>query len=167
MLLTKAEFAAAMRDEVRILLHLAEKIEPATWDYRPTPQQRSTGDLIKYLSMMGPAILRAAKTGAFDEAGWVAAEQAAGAGTVEQAVAAIAGQIDIYDAILRDVTDAELRAEVDLFGEKSTRGAFLAKWLLAGSAAYRMQLFLYLKAAGQPGLGTMNLWAGVDAPPAA
>jgi len=31
-------------------------------------------------------------------------------------------------------------------------------------AAYRTQLFLYLKACGRDELNTMNLWVGVDAP---
>ena len=31
-------------------------------------------------------------------------------------------------------------------------------------AAYRMQLFLYLKACGREDLNTMNLWVGTDAP---
>jgi hypothetical protein len=56
-----------------------------------------------------------------------------------------------------------LRAEVDLFGEKATLGAFLVKWVLPGCAAYRMQVFLYLKASGREELNTMNLWSGVDA----
>jgi hypothetical protein len=37
------------------------------------------------------------------------------------------------------------------------------KWTCSG--AYRMQLFLYLKACGREELGTMDLWAGVDAVP--
>jgi hypothetical protein len=36
--------------------------------------------------------------------------------------------------------------------------------VLAGHAAYRTQLFCYLKACGGDELNTMNLWAGVDAP---
>ena len=32
-------------------------------------------------------------------------------------------------------------------------------------AAYRTQLFLYLKACGRDELGTLNLWAGVDPSP--
>ena len=37
---------------------------------------------------------------------------------------------------------------------------------LGGFAAYRTQLFLYLKACGREELGTVNLWGGVDAPAA-
>jgi hypothetical protein len=37
--------------------------------------------------------------------------------------------------------------------------------VLCGCAAYRTQLFLYLKACGREELSTMNLWGGMDAPP--
>jgi hypothetical protein len=39
--------------------------------------------------------------------------------------------------------------------------------VLCGHAAYRTQLFCYLKACGREELTTMNLWAGVDPPAAA
>ena len=38
--------------------------------------------------------------------------------------------------------------------------------VLGGCAAYRTQIFLYLKANGREELGTSNLWAGVDPAPA-
>ena len=38
--------------------------------------------------------------------------------------------------------------------------------ILNGYAAYRTQIFCYLKACGRTELGTMNLWAGIDPPPA-
>jgi hypothetical protein len=34
--------------------------------------------------------------------------------------------------------------------------------VLCGHAAYRTQLFLYLKANGHTELNTLNLWGGVD-----
>ena len=58
-----------------------------------------------------------------------------------------------------------LRGGVDLFGSgESSRGVTIVNMVLAGHAAYRMQLFLYLKACGRDELNTMNLWAGIDAP---
>ena len=164
MVMTKPELIASLQNEVRILLHLAGKIEPAQLDYRPTPKQRSTIELLRYLTMMGPALVRAAKAGAFDEAGWTAAEQAAAAQTFGETVAAIAAQADAYAALLADVSDADLRAEIDMWGEKTSRGAFLVNMVLCGCAAYRTQLFLYLKASGREELSTWDLWAGVDAP---
>ena len=50
MVLTKTELIASLRNEVRILLHLAGKIDPAALEYRPTAKQRSTFELLKYLA---------------------------------------------------------------------------------------------------------------------
>ena len=41
MVLTKPELIGSLQNEVRILLHLASKIDRAKVDYRPTPKQRS------------------------------------------------------------------------------------------------------------------------------
>jgi len=164
MVLTKSELIASLQNEVRILLHLASKIDRARLDYRPTPKQRSTLELLQYLTMMGPAIVQSAKAGTFDMDAWTAAEQAAAARDFDQTLAAIAAQTNAYATLLADLSDADLRAEIAPFGDKTTRGAFIVTWVLCGCAAYRTQLFLYLKACGRDELGTMNLWAGVDAP---
>ena len=117
MVMTKSELIDALRHEVHILLHLAGKVDRTTLGYRPTPKQRSTFELLQYLSMMGPALV-------------------------------------------------DLRAEITMFGTKTTRGAWLVNLVLCGCAAYRTQLFLYLKACGRDELSTMNLWAGMDDPAA-
>ena len=75
MVLTKDELIGSLQNEIRILLHLASKIEPQMLDYRPTPKQRSSIELLRYLSMMGPALVEASKAGTFDPAAWTAAEQ--------------------------------------------------------------------------------------------
>ena len=164
MVLTKSELIAFLQNEVRILLHLASKIDRAKLDYRPTPKQRSTIELLKYLTIMGPELLKAAKAGAFEPAVWTAAEQAAKTRDFDQTLAAIAGQTDAYAALLADMSDADFRAEIEMFGSKTTRGAFIVNLVLCGCAAYRTQLFVYLKACGREELSTMNLWAGIDAP---
>jgi len=167
MVLTKSELISSLQNEVRILLHLAGKADRAKLDYRPTPRQRSTLELLRYLTMMGPTLLAAAKAGTFDAAGWTAAEKATEPMDFDQAIAAIAAHTDRYPALLADVSDADFRVEIEMFGDRSTRGAFIVNQVLCGCAAYRTQLFLYLKACGREELGTMNLWAGVDAPPPA
>jgi hypothetical protein len=164
MVLTKSELIASLQNEVRILLHLAGKIDRERLDYRPTPKQRSTLELLKYLTVMGPALVRAAKSGTFDGAAWTAAEEAANARDLDQTLAAIAEQASVYSSLLADVSDDAFREEIDMFGEKTTRGAFIVNLVLCGCAAYRTQLFLYLKASGREELNTMNLWAGIDGP---
>ena len=68
MVLTKDELIGSLQNEVRILQHLCTKIEPSMVDYRPTPKQRSTLELLRYLTNMGPALVEGAIKGAFDPA---------------------------------------------------------------------------------------------------
>ena len=164
MILTRAEFIDSMQQEVRILLHLAGKIDRTMIDYRPTPKQRSTLELLQYLSIMGPLLVRFATTGEFDPGAWTAAEQAAKARDLDQTIEAIRQHAEAYPSLLGKVSDEDLRTEISMFGQKSTRGAFLVRLVLCGYAAYRTQLFCYLKACGRLELSTMNLWAGMDAP---
>ena len=165
MVLTKEELIASLQNEVRILLHLAGKIDRNKLDYRPTPKQRSTKELLQYLVVMGPMLVRAIKSGAFDPPAWTAAAAEANAMNFDQILAAIERQRGIYADALAGFSEADFRSEIDLFGAgKSSKGSVLVNLVLAGHAAYRTQLFLYLKAGGREELNTMNLWGGVDAP---
>jgi len=166
MVLTRTELVAALQAETRILLHLIGKIDRTRLDYRPTSNQRSTIELVRYLTMMGPALVRVALSGTFDADAWTAEERTADGLDLDQAIATIRTHDAAYVALLGGVSDAEFRAEVAPFGETGSRGAFLVTQGLCACAAYRTQLFLYLKASGRPELNTMNLWAGID-PPAA
>ena len=167
MVLTKSELIASLQHEVHVLLHLAGKIDRAKLDYRPTPKQRSTIELLQYLTIMGPMLVKASQAGKFDTEAWTAAQKAAAARDFDQTLASIASQSDLYASQLGALSDADFREVVEIFGRQSTRGAFLVNSVLCACAAYRTQLFCYLKACGRDELNTMNLWAGIDAPMAA
>jgi hypothetical protein len=164
MVLNRSELLNSLRHEVRVFLHLAGKLDRSMLDYRPTPRQRSTIELLRYLTMMGPALVQAARAGAFDPAAWQAAGDAAAKRDFDQALAAIAEHADTYATLLDGISDAAWREQIEIFGTRTTRGSFIVNHVLCGCAAYRMQLFLYLKACGREELGTTNLWLGVDAP---
>jgi hypothetical protein len=165
MVLSKQELIGLLQNEVRILLHLMGKIEPKTLEYRPTPKQRSTMELLQYLVVMGPHLIKAIKAGAFDGAAWGAAAAEAGKMNLEQVTAAIQKHSATYAELLEGYSDADFRGDIDLFGNgKSSRGTVLVNLVIGGHAAYRTQLFLYLKSCGRDELNTMNLWGGVDAP---
>ena len=169
MVLTASELIGALQHEVRVLSHLVSKVDPAQLEYRPTPKQRSTLELLRYLSMMGPTMIRFAmkKPGDDMNAIWGAAAKEAEGRNLEQLAAAIAAQGDEYAALLGPLTDADYRAEFDGFTGKTTLGPFLVNLVLGGHAAYRMQLFCYLKSGGREDLVTSNLWAGMDPQPKA
>jgi hypothetical protein len=164
MVLTKSELIDSLRHESHILVHLAGKIDRAALDYRPTPKQRSSLELLRYMTIMGPMLIKATKAGGFDPAAWTAAEQMASTRDFDQTVAALKAQGDEYASLLADMSDADFRSPIEMFGNKTTKGAFIVNLVIGGHAAYRTQLFCYLKACGREELSTMNLWAGVDAP---
>ena len=167
MVLTKSELIDGLQNEVRILLHLTTKIEPSMVDYRPTEKQRSTIELLQYLTVMGPVLVKAALTGTFDRDEWGARSAAVKDKDLAGVVAVLAAHTKEYNDLLAGVPDDAFRKEVDFFGTKSSAGAFIVRMVLGGCAAYRTQLFCYLKACGRSELGTMNLWGGIDPPPAA
>jgi hypothetical protein len=166
MVLTKSELISSLQNEVRILIHLASKIDRGKLDYRPSPKQRSTLELLQYLSIMGPGLVQVAKAGAFEPAAWTALEKGAATRDFDQTLEAIGQHTKTYATLLGDMPDADFRTEIDMFGQKTSRGAFIVNLVLSGCAAYRTQLFLYLKACGREELSTMNLWGGADAPAA-
>jgi hypothetical protein len=168
MVLSKDELIGSLQHEVNILLHLAGKLDRSMLDFRPTPKQRTALELLRYMSIMGPQLVAGIKKGAFDGAAWGAAQAAAEGRDFDQTIAEIAKQKDLYAAELGSMSDADFRAGVDLFGRGATsKGSVIVNMVLCGHAAYRTQLFCYLKACGRDELNTMNLWAGMDAPMAA
>jgi len=164
MALTKDEVVAQLQKEVHILRHLAGKVDRGQLDYRPTAKQRSTIELLRYLVAMGPSLTRSIKAGAFDVESWQAQTAAAEKASFDQVLEMIEQQGGEYATLLGGWSDADFRGEIEMFGRKASRGAFLLELVLAGCAAYRTQLFCYLKSCGRDELNTMNLWQGQDAP---
>ncbi len=165
MVLTKPELIALLQKEVRKLLHLANKVDQTSLDYRPTPKQRSTIELLRYLSTMGPGLVGYAKGQPMDPSAMAEATKAAESRDFDQTLAAIAALADLYPVLLAEMSDDDFRAETkEIDGSPTTRGEFIVDHVIGQYAAYRMQLFLYLKACGREELNTMNLWLGTDAP---
>ena len=165
MVLTKAELIASLQNEVRILLHLAGKLDATSVDYRPTPKQRSTLELLRYLTTSGPALIQYAKGQPMDADAIAEATRVANSRDFEETVAALTALSDQYAELLADLSDDDLRGEIMwVDGSRISRGLFLVNYVFGQAAQYRLQLFLYLKASGRDELNTMNLWLGADVP---
>ena len=85
--------------------------------------------------------------------------------TLAEITEAIARQPAWFTELVSSLTDHDLRARMEMFGQTASRGSWLTGMVLCHYAAYRMQLFLYLKACGRQELGTLDLWAAQDAQP--
>ena len=166
MVLTREELIFTIRDDVRVLLHLLSKVEPSMLEYRPTPKQRSLLELVRYLATFAPANLHGTFGEEFSMDDWRDnwnREQARVAEMDFEALkSAIAAFPDAFESRLNAMSDERLREPIELFGFKASRGAWMIRLLVQHYAAYKMQLFLYLKSAGREELNTFNLWMGID-----
>ena len=167
-ILSKDELMRMLAHEVHILLHLTSKIDPSKLDYRPTPKQRSLREVVEYLSVFVPIVVRTIHAGVMELQAWRTAWQtgqaAAQSRTLDELRESIKGQTELFSELIAPFTQEELLHEMEMFGSRKRRGEWLVWLLLSHYAAYRMQLFLYLKSCGRQELSTMNLWGGVDPP---
>jgi hypothetical protein len=171
MVLTREELIERLQHEIRILLHLISKVDPTKLNYRPTPRQRSLLEVLQYFTVFVPIHLRTIQSGVWNMDTWRDAwrkeEPAAGKRNLAEIKQAISHQPELFTRLVTSLTDGDLRAEMEMFGQRASRGSWLVWMVLCHYVAYRMQLFLYLKACGREELGTLDLWAGIDTLPSA
>ncbi|MFM8980590.1 MAG: DinB family protein [Planctomycetia bacterium] len=165
-MLTPAQFLAAVDHETRVAKHLAARLPPGALDWRPTPGQRSTLELLRYLTSAASVPCLAMVRGHWDDA--EALEQQAAAVTPATFDAAMDRQRALIADTLaplgeRDFLERDARLP---WGTPVKLGEALVRTVLYVYVAYRMQLFLYAKQSGNAGLGPHDCWAGVDAPAA-
>ena len=152
----------AILHDCEIAIHLHGKLPPGSADYRPSPAQRSTTELLRYLAGCGIGSALAMRDGSWkgyeDAMDRVAEMPAAGFPD------AMRRQKEEIRELLAGLTDADLatRTATLPWGEVVSLGRGLTETTLKWLTAYRMQLFLYAKASGATEIGTANNWAGVD-----
>ena len=166
-MLTLDQLLDACAHETKVIQHLATKVPEGVpeggLDYRPTDGQRSTLELLQYLTRMAALPMARAVTGDWERNGEFAAESEAV--TVET----FAGEMDRQMEILREeaakLADRPFDSECGMpWGAPCTLGEFLVNAVLGTFKCYRMQLFLYCKAAGAHELGPAQCWVGFDPP---
>jgi hypothetical protein len=160
---TKQNLIDAVSNEFRILKHLVEKIPADTEGYKPTEGQRTTLELVQYLSYVFSATTKVIL--ANDSSLYMPLHEKSKETTIQN-FASILDQEEIeFKKALENVTDEDLSVVINLYnqGEK-TKGVYLVELMLKWLGAYKTQLFLYIKASGNTNLGTSNLWGGFDMP---
>ena len=161
-MLSITDFLAAMIKECDICIHLHGKIPDDGMDYRPSTAQRSTLELLRYISFCGVGFCHALLEGGWDAYSKLAAESERL--DPKDFPAAMETQKAQLRKLLSGVDEAELESkDVQLpSGETMKLGRALLDMPFRCLSGYRMQLFLYAKAAGNHDLKTPNCWAGVD-----
>lgn len=163
-MLTKSEFLATLKRETRILSHLAGKLRDSHLGFRFTPPQRSTLELLQYLTIATEAGLGWHLNGSWEH--WDALEARAETVTLASFPAALKSQERTVARLLKPVSERAFltRRVKRMMGRGTTTLAgALADTTVTMAVGYRMQLFLQAKAAGLHGLGSSDLWDGRDA----
>ena len=161
-MIRKEHLGASMARECDIAKHLFTKLGSAAMDYRPSPSQRSTIELLRYLSVCGIAGIRCMADQDWQPFGkYISQAETMTAEAFPEAMNRQKGEIEAFFASVTEdrleTQDAPLPGGGTLaLGLAILNGPF--KWL----AAYKLQLFLYAKANGATDIGTANVWAGID-----
>jgi hypothetical protein len=164
-MITKQDLLDSMLHECTVAQHLYSKLTPTSFEYRPSATQRSTTELLQYLSVIG--IAGATCMVERDWKRFAPFSERAKAMTADGFVAAMDRQKAELVALVGTLSDERLATqEAPLPGGTTQRLAVALmngplKWL----TAYKLQLFLYAKASGAQGIGTTNAWRGTDPQP--
>ena len=156
--------------EIIIIKHLYTKISDSDWDYRPGENMRSMAELLDYIKHCGTDMpsyyIMGAKEGANGGDMMKAYRAKTAAFPKEEFPQAMDAQEQNIYEILDSISEEELRTTtVKVFwGETITLHELILQSTVKYLTAYRMQLFLYLKMAGNTELNTYNCWLGQEAP---
>lgn len=161
---SKEQFLNSLRHETAVCKHLASKASEDMLDYRPTPKQRSMKELLRYLCGVGIVPLKCVLEGDWSRA------------RTELDQRPDVDLSNFNQEMDRQMAEIEQRLaplpEEELITRKSVlplnRECILGEGMVNTSlkfmAAYKMQLFLYLKMCGKDELSTINCWVGIDKP---
>jgi hypothetical protein len=163
---TKEQFIKNIKHETHVCQHLFSKMPPGGLEYRPSLEQRSMLELLQYLTSAVIFPARAILTGDWNPApGEMEKVKSLKA---EQFCEAMDHQCAEAAQMIQGVSEEDLLNKT----AQTPMGPFqlgeaLVLFPMKFIACYRMQLFLYLKAAGASEIGTYNCWGGMDKPPEA
>ena len=164
-MITPDQLIGSLKHEVTIIKHLGTKVTPDSLGYKPTDGQRTMLELMQYLTTCALVPARYMAVGNWDEG--EALEKAAEAVTADTFAAAMDEQMTRLTDTIRGLSADGLAAERQMpWGSPCSAGRGLVDAVLKCITAYRMQFFLYLKAAGRTELGPAQCWVGFDPPPA-
>ena len=161
-MITKQHFIESLCAEIDIIRHLGTKVDESMLSYRPSEKQRTLLELMNYLGHIfstGVAVNIEGNTNRYMEIA-----QSAPTVTLENFDTVMKEQSDYVSENVSKLTDEQLAEVTDFFGGKAPRSIHMLN-VMKWAVAYKMQLFLYIKANGNHDISTSNLWRGVDMAP--
>ena len=157
-MLSKNDIRDTLVNEYQVIKQLISKLPEGSEEYRISPTQRSTIELVRYLSLVGPAIVHAANDNGFawfgENAPKVESLTLAEAPTYIDG--AVAEMQHLFDG-MSDEDFANREVHVEGMGDWTVQ-----TWLLNTACkflpAYKLMLFHHAKACGNTELDTWDSW---------
>ena len=163
-MITKQQLLDACRHETKVINNLATRLPDGALEWRPTPGQRTTLELMRYMTVMSEMMAVNAVTGNWEHA--PALNEQSESVTLDNFADTMNRQVERVAEVLGDIDEtAATTHEAALpWGEPCEQSALLMRGVYGTYLAYRMQFFLYAKEAGDETLSSMECWAGVSPP---
>lgn len=160
---SKQDLLDTIEQEVNICKHLYSKLPDGKLDYRPSDNQRSTLELLQYLTIC----IKVPAKGLINNDWTFRGDEVAKSKevTADQFCSAMDQQLEEVKGLVNALSDDDLKKTTSTpMRTETTIGKGLVTLCLRFITAYKLQLFLHAKAVGGENLTTANSWMGMDMP---
>jgi hypothetical protein len=146
--------------EIFLLKQLAPIIEERDLNFRPAEKVRSTLELMQYLASIGSVILRWLIRNDIGKEDWIKIREERLTVNRENFIQKLDVQLDEIRSYMNSITEQDLLTRiVELPNkEKMPLGAAIINAPIKWLAAYRMEVFVYLKMNGRHDISTREAW---------
>lgn len=160
----KHQLLQNLQREIFLLKQLAPLIEERDLDFRPAEKMRSTMELMQYLSGIGATMLRWFVINDLTPEEWVKIREYRKSLTLENFKDRLDEQMEDIVKYMNMINEEDLvKVEVTLPSkEKMVLGTAIINAPIKWLAAYRMQLFMYLKMNGRSEISTREAWTVIE-----
>ena len=157
-MLSKNDVRDAILNEYKIIKQLVTKLPEGSDDFRISDDQRSTIEVLRYLTLVGPGVVHAGLDNGFT---WVG-ENAAASEKLGMAdiPAYLDGAMAEIHGLFEKMTDEEFaNRDVHVEGMGDWKmNTWLLNTVMKFVPAYKLMLFNHAKAAGNADIGTWDAW---------
>lgn len=149
-----------LQREIDLLKQLALLIEERDLDYRPSENVRSTRELMQYLSGIGSVMMRSFVKNDLTKEEWQKIREYRQTLTLQNFTERLDEQMREIKMYMDMISEDDLNTkEVELPSkEKMLLGSAIINAPIKWLAAYRMELFVYLKINGGHTISTREAW---------
>jgi len=156
----KQQLLQNLQREIFLLKQLAPLIDESDLDFRPTEKMRSTLELMQYVSGVGATMMRWFVKNDLTPEEWVKIREYRKGLTRENFKERLDAQMEDIVMYMNMISEEDLfKKEVELPSkEKMVLGTAIINVPIKWLAAYRYQLFTYLKMKGKTEISTKKAW---------